>query len=165
MSKNKSVELYASPLQISFSLYSFLLWTEVLLEFLALLVSGDRATNKGQDFSIFVPLPSPLRYNNNDPSCHIFSPSPKPLWLTHFWKKVVGKSFQTKVLTVFNQEGSCLFPFLLIGLVLEFWTPSKTFSERLDGFAVTSSKYSIEGQRKDTFLYYYFFWMCHKMNT
>lgn len=164
MSKSKSVELYMSPLQISFGLYSFLLWTEVLLEFLELLVSGDRATRKSQDFSIFVPLPSPLRYNNNDPSCHIFPPSPKPLWLTYFWKKVVGKSFQTKVLTVCKQEGVHSL-FLFTGLVLDFWTWSKIFSERLDGCAVASSVYSTtEGRRKDTFLYYYFSWMGHKMS-
>lgn len=130
VSKNKSVELSTSSFKFFRTLIlsssgqrcywdSLCCWCQMT----------EQPVFTGQGFSSFGPLPSPLQYNNKDPTCHVFPPSPKPLWLTHFWKKVVGKSFQTKVLTVFKQEGrNCPFSFLLIGLVLEFWTGAKIFS-------------------------------------
>lgn len=82
-----------------------------------------------QDFSIFIPLTPHLRCNSNHPSRHVFAPSPRSLWLTHFWKKVVGKSLQTKAPTVLKQGGKKL----SISLVLEFWTGSRISSEPWGG--------------------------------
>lgn len=84
-----------------------------------------------QDFSVSIPPPPHLRCNSNDPGRHIFASSPRLLWLTHFWKKVVGKSSQTKALTVFKQQGKKL----PVTLVLEFRTGSRLSSEPWGGSA------------------------------
>lgn len=91
--KQVSQAIYMS----SFGLYSFLLWTEVLLEFLVLLVSDNRTTSiPGARFLNLCPhAVSPLRYNNKDPSGYIFPPSPNTLNDT-FLKEGSGKIFANK---------------------------------------------------------------------
>lgn len=78
----------------------------------------------------------------------IFPPSLKPFWLTHFWKKTVGKSFQTKVLTVLKQWRKKFSIFL----VLEFWTRSKISLEPWDGFTTDSLVRLIEEDKEKIYL-------------